>query len=319
MRVLLAYDASPGSEEAAALVLALPWPSGSSVRVIAVVEPSAALVSAVPLTLGRPVTSPEIDSEIVEFLKSEVARVVGRLQAAGIKAEGDVLRGRPATVVVDEADEFAADLIVAGSRGHGPIASLVLGSVSAELVDHAPCPVLVARRPEAKRVIFASDGSASANHAEEVIAQWSIFDDVAVRVVSVAEVVRPWHTGLAPTMYRQVVEAYAKDLDAAKTTHEALARSAAERLRGSGRTADEKLRVGDAAGEIIEEASSWHADLIVLGSRGLTGLTRILLGSVARNVLQGGASSVLVVRESATVAGEGARLTTSHGQEDRRK
>ena len=308
MRALLAYDASAGSEEAASLVLALPWPSGSPVRVVAVVEPSSALVSAVPLTLGRPVTSPEIDAEIVEYLGSEVALVVERLQAAGTHAEGEVLRGRPATVLVDEAHRFAADLIVAGSRGHGQIASLVLGSVSAELVDHAPCPVLVARRPEAKRVIFASNGSASANHAEELIAQWPIFDDVALRVVSVAEVVRPWHTGVAPTMYRQVAEAYAKDLDAAKTEHEALARSAAERLRGAGRTADEKLRVGDAAAEIIEEASSWHADLIVLGSRGLTGLSRIVLGSVARNVLQSGASSVLVVRESATVAGEEPRL-----------
>ena len=308
MRALLAFDASAGSEEAASLVLALPWPSRSSVRVIAVVEPSAAAVSAVPLTLGRPVTSPEIDSEIVEYLRSKVARVVARLQAAGIDAEGDVLRGRPATVLIDEAHRFAADLVVAGSRGHGPIASLVLGSVSAELVDHAPCPVLVARRPEARRVIFASDGSASANHAEEVIARWPIFNDVAVRVVSVAEVVRPWHTGVAPTMYRQVVDAYAKDLDAAKTKHEALARSAAERLRDSGRTTAEKLRVGDAAAEIIEEAASWHADLIVLGSRGLTGLSRILLGSVARNVLQGGASSVLVVRESANVAGDEPRL-----------
>ena len=319
MRALLAYDASAGSEEAASLLLALPWPSGSSVRVIAVVEPSAAVVSAVPLTLGRSVTSPEIEPEIVEFLRSEVARVVERIQAAGIEADGDVLRGRPATVLVDEADRFAADLIVAGSRGHGPIASLVLGSVSAELVDHAPCPVLVARRPEAKRVIFASDGSASANHAEEVIARWPIFDDAAVRVVSVAEVVRPWHTGLAPTMYRQVAEAYAKDLDAARTKHEALARSAAERLRGAGRTADEKLLEGDAAAGIIEEASSWRADLIVLGSRGLTGLSRLLLGSVARNVLQGGATSVLVVRESATVAGCEARQMASDGQGNQRK
>jgi nucleotide-binding universal stress UspA family protein len=54
--------------------------------------------------------------------------------------------------------------------------------------------------------------------------------------------------------------------------------------------------VGDAAAEIVEEASSWPADLVVLGSRGLTGLTRIVLGSVARNVLQGSQSSVLVVR-----------------------
>ena len=68
-------------------------------------------------------------------------------------------------------------------------------------------------------------------------------------------------------------------------------------------TADATLRVGDAAAEIIEEASSWGADLLVLGSRGLTGLSRLVLGSVARNVLQGSDRSVLVVRHPADAAG----------------
>ncbi len=96
-------------------------------------------------------------------------------------------------------------------------------------------------------------------------------------------------------MYRQVVEAYASDLATARTEQEAVARGAAERLVASGRDADAKLRVGDAAAEIVEEASDWGADLVVVGSRGLTGLSRIVLGSVARNVLQGTGSSVLIV------------------------
>ena len=55
------------------------------------------------------------------------------------------------------------------------------------------------------------------------------------------------------------------------------------------------MRVGDAAAEIVEEASAWPADLVVLGSRGLTGLSRFVLGSVARNVLQSTEGSVLIV------------------------
>jgi nucleotide-binding universal stress UspA family protein len=126
-----------------------------------------------------------------------------------------------------------------------------------------------------------------------------------MRVVSVAEVVRPWHTGLAPTMYRQVVDAYGKDLEAAKSEHEAVSRGAAGRLEVAGRTVDATVRVGDAAAEILEEASSWQADLVVLGSRGLTGLSRLLLGSVARNALQGAESSVLIVRDTTEPAGRG--------------
>jgi nucleotide-binding universal stress UspA family protein len=299
MRVLLAYDASPGAADAVKLVTSMPWPPGTSVRVVTVVEPSASAVPAAPLAIARARlgASPEIEAQILEYLESELARVLGLLRAARLDADGEVLHGRPATILVDEAHRFAADLIVAGSRGHGPIASLVLGSVSAELVDHAPCPVLVARRPVAERVLFASDGSLPASDAEEVIARWPIFDRSTVRVVSVAEVVRPWHTGIAPTMYRQAVDAYAKDLAAAKSEHEAVARGAAGRLDAAGRAVDATVRVGDAAAEILEEASNWQADLTVLGSRGLTGLSRLLLGSVARNTLQGTECSVLIVRD----------------------
>jgi nucleotide-binding universal stress UspA family protein len=297
MRVVLAYDASPGAAEAVKLVTGMPWPPGTSVRVVTVAEPSASIVPAVPLAPARLDASPEIEAQILEYLESELACVLGLLRAARLDADGEVLRGRPATIMVDEARRFAADLVVAGSRGHGPIASLVLGSVSAELVDHAPCPVLVARRPVAQRVLFASDGSLSASDAEEVIARWPIFDRSTVRVVSVAEVARPWHTGIAPTMYRQAIDAYAKDLEAAKSEHEAVARGAAGRLEVAGRAVDAKVRVGDAAAEILEEATSWQADLIVLGSRGLTGLSRLSLGSVARNTLQGTQCSVLIVRD----------------------
>jgi nucleotide-binding universal stress UspA family protein len=299
MRILLAYDASAGAKEAASLVTHLPWSRGSAIRVVAVFEPSAALLPAAPFAPARLVASPEIETQILEHLEVELARTLALLRKSGLDAEGEVLRGRPATVLIDEAHRFAADLIVAGSRGHGPIASLVLGSVSAELVDHASCPVLVARRPEVRRVLFASDGSLSASDAEEVLARWSVFDSSTLRVVSVAEVIRPWHTGLAPTMYRQVVDAYGKDLAAAKIEHEAVATGAADRLNAAGRTADAKLRIGDAAAEIVDEASTWNADLVVLGSRGLTGFSRLLLGSVARNVLQGTESSVLIVRDGA--------------------
>jgi nucleotide-binding universal stress UspA family protein len=241
------------------------------------------------------VTSPEIESQIRQQLESDVDTVVRRLKAANIEAEAVLVRGRPATAIVDEARSFSPDLVVAGSRGHGPIATLLLGSVSAEIVDHAPCPVLVARRPVAERVLLAADGSAFAAHAEAIVADWPMFEESEIRVVSVADVVRPWHTGLAPSMYRQVSEAYTRDLAQAKTEHDAVARKAVDTLVAAGRRAHAELRVGDAAAEIVDEASSWGADLVVLGSRGLTGLSRIVLGSVARNVLQGTRSSVLIV------------------------
>lgn len=209
-----------------------------------------------------------------------------------------LLRDRPASGLVDQAREFAADLVIVGSRGHGPIASLLLGSVSAEVVDRAPCPVLVARRSTLKRVVFATDGSAAAA-AEDVLARWPIFASVPIRVVSVADVVRPWTTGIAPTMYTQVLNAYAKDVAEAEAEHLGIATGSAKRLAEAGRSADAEMRKGDAAAEIIAVPQESGTNLVVVGSRGQTGLKRIVLGSVARNVLVASAASVLVIHQPA--------------------
>lgn len=297
MRILLAHDGSSDAAQAANLVNEIAWPPNSTLRVISVIEPTLVALTAWAGSVGG--YSPEVDTQISAYYDGELADVVKHLSGPNRTVEGALLRGRPATVIVDDARALAADLIVVGSRGRGSIESLVLGSVSGEVVDHAPCPVLVARQAGLARVIFAADGSPSAATAEALLAQWPIFEGLPIRVVSVADVVHPWHTGIAPMMYGQVIEAYAQDLEAAKDEHRRIADESAERLRAAGRDAIAELRDGDAASEIIAAAGASNADLVVLGSRGRTGLTRLLLGSVARNVLHGSSASILVVRDGA--------------------
>jgi nucleotide-binding universal stress UspA family protein len=296
MRVLLAYDGSAGSAEAAALAEAIPWPKDSVLRVVSVIEPIVMAMSG-PWDRGAAL-APERDAAITEYTHETMRGAVERLGASGRSVEGLVLRGRAASEIVDAARDLRADLVIVGSRGHGTIASLLLGSVSTEVVDYAPCPVLVARGATLSRVVFATDESPSAQAAEAILAGWSIFDGLPIRVVSVADVVHPWTTGIAPTMYRQVLDAYAADMRQAKQEHERAAVEAADRLGDAGRVAEAEMRDGDTAGEIIAVAEQQGADLIVLGSRGRTGLTRFLLGSVARNVLSGSTASVLVVRDA---------------------
>jgi len=296
MRVLLAFDGSAGATQAVELAESIAWPPHTTLRIVSVVAPRVLVESLPrPLAVG---TGSALEAELVTYLEMQQVEMVDRLAARDRQVEAVVLRGRPATAIIEDAVAFSADVLVVGSRGHGRIASLVLGSVSAEVVDHAPCPVLVVRRATLSQLLLATDGSPSARIAEDIVGGWPIFDRLPIRVVSVADVVRPLTSGIAPLMHRQVIDASAKDLDAAIGVSERIAQESATRLRHAGHPTETEVRPGDAAAEIISVADERQADLVVLGSRGRTGLTRILLGSVARNVLAGSGASVLIVRNT---------------------
>ncbi|HEX6458220.1 MAG TPA: universal stress protein [Thermoleophilaceae bacterium] len=66
-------------------------------------------------------------------------------RAAGFEAEPAVAEGPPAAAIVDTANERGAKLIVIGSRGYGGLKGSMMGSVSNQVVHHAPCPVLVVK------------------------------------------------------------------------------------------------------------------------------------------------------------------------------
>jgi len=295
MRVLLAIDGSMSSDKARDLVASLSLPAGSSVRIVGVVEHGSEL-------FGLP-WMPDVPNDGATFERVPVERLVEQLEVAEREvARRDcvvdhvLLRGHAARAIVDEARTFGADLVVMGSRGHGALSIAVLGSTSAEVVDHAPCPVLVVRRSRLGSILLAEDGSVGADAAARVVDAWPILADLPVTVVSVAEIGIPFAGG-APGAYEQVMEPYSEPIE---TSHRQCGEIAGRRgdwLAREGRTVDCEVRDGDAAAEIIAAASAHGSDLVVVGTRGHTGLTRMILGSVARNVLIHAACSVLVVHE----------------------
>ncbi len=287
-RILLATDGSPQADVAAELVRSVRWPESSTIEILSVYEPFAPGMELPPdalIALDREMRH-EIDTQLAKTRES----LAGRAGAIDIAMR----RGRPATEIVHEAERTQTDLIVVGSRGRGPVATMLLGSVAAEVVDRAACPVLVARVPRATRVLVADDGSTEAARAVKIVATWPIFRGLQTRVVSVAPVYAV--TGFGPVRHADAKQSYAEGVDALRGIHGFIADDAAIRLSDAGVPARSDTRFGDPASEIIRAALEHEADLIVMGSHGRSGLERIVVGGVARNVLTHAPVSVLIVR-----------------------
>ncbi|HET8783586.1 MAG TPA: universal stress protein [Pyrinomonadaceae bacterium] len=127
-RVLLATDGSETSVAAAHAVAARPWPEGSEFRIVSVEEPWA-------------IKSSRMDPQQAITSAEQV------LTAAGLKVDGAVLSGKAKDMILEEARNWNADLVVVGSHGRRGFQRLLLGSVSDAVAMNAHCSVVVVRSP----------------------------------------------------------------------------------------------------------------------------------------------------------------------------
>lgn len=284
LSALVAYDGSEDSQTALDLAASLDWPMGSQIQVMSVVDsmPYYAL-HGLPTEVRQRVAVEASDHD----------EIAARFHDA-LQLERELRVGRPASVIVQEAEAMDADIVILGSRGHGLLDGARLGSVSAEVVDHAPCPVLVGRTSGVRQIVVADDGSETARVGLDFLADTALFLDAEVKVLSIAAPPPLLHVGIAPTMYREALDAQAELLGLLEEEHRAIASRAADRLRGAGYTVSSEVRRGFPASEIVE--ASRAADLVVVGTHGRTGISRLVMGSVARNVLHHAFASVLIAR-----------------------
>jgi nucleotide-binding universal stress UspA family protein len=295
MRVLLATDGSPASRVAIELVADIDWPTGSSIRLVEAIDEGGPLLEAGWPGFGM-IPGDVLAAELRESAADDLDHTSDALARPGLDVVPQVLRGTPARAIVDAARAMAADLVVMGSRGRGAVGSIVLGSVSSGVIDLTPTPVLIARRRSIRRVLVAWDGSPCAADAVDLVRRWPIFTRASIHVLSVAAPHAPWWTGFPSHETAEIATTYAETMETSRAIHEELATELAAELGALGLDASGECVEGDPASEILVAARAWDADLIVLGTHGFTGPSRLVLGSVARNVLHHAASSELVTR-----------------------
>jgi len=145
MRILVAIDGSPSSEAAVDEVCQRPWPEGSEVRLITV--RSSLEFMKMQEASGLPIEIDEIYEhpawETVKFLEDAAARF--EQHAPGLKMTPVLLEGRAKDVILDDAEQWDADLIVVGANGFCIGRHLYLGSVSMAVALNATCSVEIVR------------------------------------------------------------------------------------------------------------------------------------------------------------------------------
>lgn len=311
MRLLIAYDGSecadaalddlthaglPIKGEALLVSVAevwLPPPPPSSSEILEM-----ATAAKGPLDLERKY---EAGSKAVKDADELAAKAAARFEAnfPSWKVKHEAVWGSPTWELFSKAEEWKADLLVAGSHGRSALGRLFLGSISQWLLNEARCSVRVARGklddPDFPvRLLLALDGSRSANKALDQIAARNWPAKSEVRVVMVHQPLELTYVGGITAPLRESVESFnKKEYRRARR----LLNAAAQKLKAAGLVVMADVMDGDPKKVLVKVAEEWRADCIFLGATGLSNrLERFLLGSTAGAVAARAHCSVEVVR-----------------------
>jgi nucleotide-binding universal stress UspA family protein len=277
-KILLATDGSEDAKLAARAAADLSEKTGAELHVIHAWR-----------YVPYPLLEPEhYEEEAWRLLKEQTHQI------AGATVKESHLKMAPAVdAIIDLGEEIGADLIAVGSRGHGAIGRLLLGSVSEGVVHHTTRPVLVLRGGQdswpPKRIVIGDDGSEAAKRAGELAA--SIGGLLGARTA----LVRAYPELPETDPVGRALDPRAVD-DALHRAEQDLHERAEELGRLAGRRPTMEIAAGDAAVALLEEAREGDEAraLVAVGSRGLGLARRLRLGSVSTKVLRAAGGPVLV-------------------------
>jgi nucleotide-binding universal stress UspA family protein len=275
MHIIVGVDESTAGRQALEWALHLARRSGSSLEAVRTWIYSPVLLQQLP-------TAEEMDRRTATALASTLAG----LPAHDTRIETTILRGPSHRTLLNHFRQKRPDLAVVGRRGDDEdVDPRVLGSVSRRLVDDAPCPVaVVSRRPSARsgddapRIMVAYDTSEHSQRALRWATELARSVDGGIVLAHVIGVVS--EAGRVAALSEQA----SRFLD-----------QAVESVTSRGVPCSTVTGYGDPRRLLDEMAESNDVDLIVVGPRGVGGLTKLVLGSVASYLVEHAERPVAVV------------------------
>jgi len=282
-RILVGYDGSQPSN--AALVEALNWARSD--------KGSVSMVHAVFFDSEEFSISPsQLDERIGKG--KDVCLVASKRYSSefGVDIPCDVLQGEPHDVIPDQADKLKANLIALGTYGRKGLRRMIMGSVTAGVISHSPCDVLVVKKPctectgTYKSILVPFDGSDTAKRAVESAAELASRMSASLTLLYVI----PRYEEMIGFIKTETIREKLYD-EARRIVQdgEAIAKS-------KGVSANTMVEEGSPTGRILEMAGGLGSDLIVMGHRGWSGMDKAIIGSTAERVITHCNVPVLVVR-----------------------
>jgi nucleotide-binding universal stress UspA family protein len=276
-RILLATDGSPESEAALLSTIAIAGTSSAKVRV--------AHVWNLELRHRHDSSDVEVRSDATRLVDT----AVGRLQAAGVLADREIIRAdvdHVATAIASTAKSFEADLVVVGSRGLSDWQAMFRHSVSHKLLCAVDCPVLIVRNQlaatdhESQRVLLAIAGG----------------DDIAPAArAAIAAAAAPGSAVLIVHVAQTIVEPQGFVFVETDEETEATMSAAIRMFTDAGIAAQGVVSHGRPVAETVAEtAESWGADMIVIGSSRMSEIGSLVFGSVSHHLLHNTTRPVLI-------------------------
>ena len=292
MKLLIAHDGSAHSDAMIQDLSRCGLPESGDAVVLSVadawtaVEGDAGPALATAGTVGGDIIRAALDE--AEAISRRGRDAVGAI-LPGWKVQAESVAGSPAWEIIRKADEWHPDLAIVGATGASRLESLVFGTTTSQVLAHVRCSVRVAR-PRAGaagpvRILLGCVGSGASMDAARRVASRRWPKGTTIRVVTAVD------GGLLAAL--QGDESTEADV---RGEAAAMPESVAPLLRAAGLQVETVSRDGDPKRLLVEEAASWQADCIVVGARGRTGLSRLLLGSVALATASRAACSVEIVR-----------------------
>jgi len=266
-RLLLSTDGSEFSEGAIREAIKIAERCSSKLYALSVIETNPEFEALAPKLVEK---AGKETREHLESVKARASRV-------GVDCEVIVHQGEePYHFIVEEALRRRAEMIIMGRRGRTGLKRLMMGSVTAKVIGHAPCDVLVvprAARIEFKNILTAIDGS-----------RYS--DSVASDAIGIAKRYNGKVLAVCVASTDSEIKESKKNVDKVRLVAEK-----------EGLTVETVCEKGTPYEVIVNRAKEKNADLIVMGSHGRTGLKRLLMGSVTERVIGHAECAVLVVKE----------------------